>query len=92
MKDHPVIGFLAGLLLLGLVYSALSFGLSGWQEEVRYFQAPRIHLFALAISLLVARWVLVRRGLVRTGKAMLLAMLATAFIYIFYSIRFRHGY
>lgn len=94
-KDRLLKGIAAGCVAVPVVYWLLErIGslLSQASGNPDMFRAPRIQLYALAILIILSRIIIVNLKLEETGKGVLLVVCLSAFGYLFYSYKIRHGF
>ncbi|MFM2206086.1 MAG: hypothetical protein RL213_61 [Bacteroidota bacterium] len=94
-EDRLLKGVAVGLVAVPLVYWVLEgFGslLSEASGNPEIFRAPRVQLYALATLIILCRILMVNMKLEETGRGMLLVVCLSAFGYLFYSYKIRHGF
>lgn len=93
--DRYALGIAAGGMLIPMIYfllEKLRITAGDALGKTDFLPAPRIHLFTLAIMLVLFRIVMVNLSREKTGKGLLTITFLAAIAYIFYSFKIRNGY
>ena len=95
LADRYGLGIAVGIVIIPGIYfllDALRLKIGYAAGIIDFLPAPRIHLFTIAIVMIVFRLLMVNYSREKTGKGLLSVLFLIVLIYIYYSFRIRNGY
>ncbi len=94
LPDSLLLGIFSGLISLSLFYTVLAYVrifVVNFYQDPYMFMAPKVHLFAIFLNVLIVRFLLVKTDKENLGKGILLATVIISFVYFFYYFKYHHS-
>jgi hypothetical protein len=94
LPDSFLLGIFSGLVLLGLFYTVFAYiriAIVNYYQNQFLLMAPRVHLFAIFMNILVFRFFILKTEKEKLAKGILLATVLTSFVYFFYFFKFHQS-
>jgi hypothetical protein len=94
VPDSFLLGIFSGLISLSLFYIVLAYirtFLVNQYQNPYLLVAPKVHLFAIFLNVLVFRFLIVKADKENLAKGILLSTVVTALIYFFYFFKYHQS-
>jgi hypothetical protein len=94
LPDSFLIGIFSGLISLSLFYLLFVYVrmlIVNYYQDPYMLRAPKVHLFAIFLNILVFRFVMVKTDKENFGKGILLATVIPALVYFFCYFKFHQS-
>jgi len=94
LPDSFALGIFFGLVSLALFYIVLAYiriFIVSYYQNAYLFMAPRVHLFAIFLNILVFRFFIIKKDMENFGKGILLATVIPTLVYFFCYFKYHHS-